>query len=102
MIFRQLFDPKSLTYSYLVGDEKTQRAILIDSVLDDSHQTVQTPKQLELSLEIAIDTHTHADHITGMGALRGITGCTTMMGERGGPMSERNLQRRRPDYAWRY
>jgi len=50
MIFRQLFDPKSSTYSYLVGDEKTQRAILIDSVLDDSHQTVQTLKQLELSL----------------------------------------------------
>tara|TARA_B110000503_G_C7160726_1_gene419525 strand:+ start:55 stop:765 length:711 start_codon:yes stop_codon:yes gene_type:complete len=81
MIFRQLFDRKSSTYSYLLGDEKTQRAILIDSVLDDSHQTVQTLKQLELSLEIAIDTHTHADHITGMGALRDITGCTTMMGE---------------------
>lgn len=81
MIFRQLFNPLSSTYTYLLGDEKTKGAIVIDSVLDDNPHTLQTIKQLELCLEIAIDTHTHADHITGMGALRHITGCSTMMGE---------------------
>ena len=81
MIFRQLFHPESSTYSYLLGDEKTQQAILIDAVLSSTEQTLLLIEQLGLKLHIALDTHTHADHITGLGALRDQTGCTTMMGE---------------------
>lgn len=81
MIFRQLFDPESSTYSYLLGDEETRQAILIDSVLGSTEQTLLLLEQLDLRLSIALDTHTHADHITGLGALRDRTGCTTMMGE---------------------
>jgi len=81
MIFRQLFDPESSTYSYLLGDEETRQAILIDSVLASTDQTLMLLEQLDLRLSIALDTHTHADHITGLGALRDRTGCITMMGE---------------------
>jgi len=81
MIFRQLFDPESSTYSYLLGDEETRQAILIDSVLASTDQTLILLEQLDLRLSIALDTHTHADHITGLGALRDRTGCITMMGE---------------------
>ena len=81
MIFRQLFDPESSTYSYLLGDEETRQAILIDSVLASTDQTLMLLAQLDLRLSIALDTHTHADHITGLGALRDRTGCITMMGE---------------------
>ena len=81
MIFRQLFDPESSTYSYLLGDEVTRQAILIDSVLGSTDQTLMLLEQLDLRLSIALDTHTHADHITGLGALRDRTGCITMMGE---------------------
>ena len=80
MIFRQLFDPESSTYSYLLGDKKTKEGILIDAVLSSTEQTLLLLEQLDLKLSIAIDTHTHADHITGLGALRDPTGCTTMMG----------------------
>ena len=81
MIFRQLFDPDSSTYSYLLGDEETREAILIDPVLASTDQTLVLLEQLDLKLCIALDSHTHADHITGLGALRDRTGCTTMMGE---------------------
>jgi len=81
MIFRQLFDPESSTYSYLLGDEVTRQAILIDSVLGSTDQTLMLLEQLDLRLSVALDTHTHADHITGLGALRDRTGCITMMGE---------------------
>ena len=81
MIFRQLFHPESSTYSYLLGDEETRQAILIDSVLASTDQTLMLLEQLDLRLSIALDTHTHADHITGLGALRDRTGCITMMGE---------------------
>lgn len=81
MIFRQLFDPESSTYSYLIGDQNSRQALLIDSVLERTDQTLQLIKQLNLNLLLAVDTHTHADHITGLGALRDATGCTTMMGK---------------------
>ncbi len=80
MIFRQLFDPESSTYSYLIGDKSSGEALLIDSVLERTEQTLQLIKQLNLNLTLAIDTHTHADHVTGLGALRDATGCKTMMG----------------------
>ena len=80
MIFRQLFDRKSSSYSYLLADEQTGEALVIDSVLETSEQLLSLLDQLGLRLAIAIDTHTHADHITGMGSLREKTGCITMMG----------------------
>ena len=80
MIFRQLFDQESSTYSYLLGDQASGEALLIDPVLDSTEQNLLLLKQLGLSLKIAVDTHTHADHITGLGKLRERTGCTTMMG----------------------
>lgn len=80
MIFRQLFDPGSSTYSYLIGDEISGEALLIDSVAERTEQSLQLIEQLGLNLVLAIDTHTHADHITGLGALRDATGCKTMMG----------------------
>lgn len=81
MIFRQLFDQNSSTYTYLVACPATRQALLIDPVVGklDDYCTLLT--QLRLQLVLAADTHVHADHITGLGALRGRTGCATIMGE---------------------
>lgn len=81
MLFRQLFHADTGTYTYLLGDEATREALLIDPVIDNVEQYVQLLTQLELKLTVAIDTHVHADHITALGALRDLTGCITMMGE---------------------
>lgn len=81
MIIRQLFDSESSTYTYLIGDADSQKAVLIDPVLEKTDTYIQLLSQLELSLDYAIDTHTHADHITALGELRKVTGCVTMMGE---------------------
>lgn len=80
MILRQLFDHKTWTYSYLIADESSRRAIIIDAVLDNVDQYLQLLKELKLQLDYAIDTHTHADHITAMGVLRDKTGCVTLVG----------------------
>lgn len=80
MIFRQLFDRESSTYSYLLGDETSREALLIDPVLEQTEQNLALLRELGLTLKLALDTHTHADHITGLGELREHTGCTTMMG----------------------
>jgi glyoxylase-like metal-dependent hydrolase (beta-lactamase superfamily II) len=81
MIFRQLFDTESSTYSYLIGSRRGGEAILIDPVVEKVGQYLQLLKELELKLLIAADTHLHADHITGLGALQDATGCITLMGE---------------------
>ena len=81
MIFRQLYDLESSTYTYLCGDEQTKKAILIDPVIAQTEIYLQLLEQLGLSLDKALDTHTHADHVTALGELRARTGCTTMMGE---------------------
>jgi glyoxylase-like metal-dependent hydrolase (beta-lactamase superfamily II) len=80
MIFRQLFHSESSTYTYLLGDEVTRESLLIDPVLEKTQETLELIYQLGLTLVLAIDTHTHADHITGLGMLREQTGCKTMMG----------------------
>jgi len=80
MIFRQLFHGESCTYTYLLGDEVTREALLIDPVLEKTQETLELINQLGLTLVLSIDTHTHADHVTGLGALREKTGCKTMMG----------------------
>lgn len=81
MLFRQLFHADTGTYTYLLADEVTRAALLIDPVIDNVEQYVQLLRQLDLKLAVAIDTHVHADHITALGALRDLTGCSTMMGE---------------------
>ena len=81
MIFRQLFDSNTYTYTYLIGCEQTREAAIIDPVLDNLNTYLQLLDQLQLTLTYALDTHTHADHITALGALRDQTGCITLMGE---------------------
>lgn len=81
MIFRQLFHAETGTYTYLLGCEKTRKALLIDPVIDNIAHYLQLFKELDLVLVVAMDTHVHADHITALGALREQTGCSSMMGE---------------------
>jgi glyoxylase-like metal-dependent hydrolase (beta-lactamase superfamily II) len=81
MIFRQLFDHESSTYSYLLAARAGGEAILIDPVLENAERYVKLIEELDLRLVLAVDTHIHADHVTGLGALREQTGCATAMGE---------------------
>jgi len=80
MIFRQLFDRTSSTYTYLLAERQGGEALLIDPVLDHTSQYVRLIRELDLKLVKAVDTHIHADHVTALGALREQTGCTTAMG----------------------
>jgi glyoxylase-like metal-dependent hydrolase (beta-lactamase superfamily II) len=80
MIFRQLFDRESSTYTYLIADERSREAVLIDPVLERVPSYVELINQLELGLVLALDTHVHADHVTGLGQLRDRLGCATAMG----------------------
>ena len=80
MIFRQMFDSTSSTYSYLLASRRGGEALIIDPVLEKVEQYVQLLRELDLRLVKAVDTHLHADHITGLGALRDRTQCITVMG----------------------
>ena len=82
MIFRQLFDATSSTYTYLLASRRGGEALLIDPVIERVERYLQLLRELELRLVKAVDTHLHADHITGLGALRDRTHCITVMGER--------------------
>jgi len=82
MIFRQLFDSVSGTYTYLLASRRGGEALIIDPVLEKVERYLQLIKELDLRLVKAVDTHLHADHITGLGALRDRTQCITVMGER--------------------
>jgi sulfur dioxygenase len=81
MIFRQLFDSVSGTYTYLLASRHGGEALIIDPVLEKVERYIQLVKELDLKLIKAVDTHLHADHITGLGALRDRTHCVTVMGE---------------------
>src|SRR6187551_1558474 len=81
MMFRQLFDQLSGTYSYLLASRPGGEALIIDPVLEKVDRYLQLVKELDLKLVKAVDTHLHADHITGLGALRDHTHCITVMGE---------------------
>jgi glyoxylase-like metal-dependent hydrolase (beta-lactamase superfamily II)/rhodanese-related sulfurtransferase len=81
MIFRQLFDSISSTYTYLLASRHGGEALIIDPVLERVDRYIQLLKELDLRLVKAIDTHLHADHITGLEALRERTHCITVMGE---------------------
>jgi glyoxylase-like metal-dependent hydrolase (beta-lactamase superfamily II)/rhodanese-related sulfurtransferase len=81
MIFRQLFDSISGTYSYLLASRAGGEALIVDPVLEKVDRYLQLIRELDLRLVKAVDTHLHADHITGLGALRDRTHCVTVMGE---------------------
>ena len=81
MIFRQLFDQVSGTYSYVLASRHGGEAMIIDPVLEKVDRYLQLMRELDLKLVKAVDTHLHADHITGLGALRDRTQCITVMGE---------------------
>ena len=81
MIFKQLFDAKSSTYTYLIASAKGREAIIIDPVLENVDEYIHNLKELDLKLVKVIDTHIHADHITGASKLKINTNCTTIMGE---------------------
>jgi glyoxylase-like metal-dependent hydrolase (beta-lactamase superfamily II)/rhodanese-related sulfurtransferase len=82
MIFRQLFDSTSGTYTYLLASRHGGEALIIDPVLERVDRYLQLVRELDLRLVKAVDTHLHADHITGLGALRDRTHCITVMGEK--------------------
>src|SRR3981189_489447 len=81
MIFRQLFESVSGTYSYLLASRRGGEALIIDPVLEKVDRYLQLMDELNLKLVKAVDPHLHADHITGLGALRDRTHCITVMGE---------------------
>ncbi len=81
MIFRQLFDATSGTYTYLLASRPGGEALIVDPVLEKVDRYLQLVRELDLKLVKAVDTHLHADHITGLGALRDRTHCITVMGE---------------------
>ncbi len=80
MIFRQLFDGLSGTYTYILGNQGTGEALIIDPVLEKAERYIQLLDELGLKLVKALDTHLHADHITALGVLRDRLGCVTVMG----------------------
>ncbi|MEL0107277.1 MAG: MBL fold metallo-hydrolase [Rhodospirillales bacterium] len=84
MICRQLFDSVSSTYTYLLANRRNGEALIIDPVIENVDHYIELIDQLGCRLLKAVDTHTHADHITGMGELRDRTRCVTVMGSKSG------------------
>ena len=81
MIFKQLFDTKSSTYTYVIASAEGREAMIIDPVIENVGEYIKLLKQLNLKLVKVIDTHIHADHVTGASKLRDITKCSTIMGD---------------------
>ncbi len=80
MILKQLFDTKSSTYTYLISSGKGREALIIDPVIENVTDYISLLKELDLKLVKVIDTHIHADHVTGASKLKDITKCSTIMG----------------------
>ena len=81
MIFKQVFDTKTSTYTYLIASAKGREAVIIDPVLENVDEYIQLLNELDLKLVKVIDTHIHADHVTGATKLKQATNCITLMGE---------------------
>jgi len=81
MLFRQLFDKKSSTYTYLLASRKGGEALLVDPVYEQTGRYLKLLEELDLKLVKVMDTHIHADHVSAMGSLRDATRCVTVMGE---------------------
>ena len=75
MIFRQLYDYTSSTYTYLLADESSREALLIDPVFEQFQRDLAMLRELGLTLKLVADTHAHADHITAAWLLKQKTGC---------------------------
>jgi glyoxylase-like metal-dependent hydrolase (beta-lactamase superfamily II)/rhodanese-related sulfurtransferase len=84
MIFRQLFDPVSSTYTYILGDEASRQAVIIDPVFDQVHRDAALLRELDLTLVASLDTHVHADHVTGAWLLREELGSRIALAAAGG------------------
>jgi len=82
MIFKQLFDAKSSTYTYIVSSGKGREALIIDPVVENTHDYIKVLNNLDLKLVKVIDTHIHADHISGLNELSKRTKCSKVMGEK--------------------
>ena len=81
MIFKQVFDEKSSTYTYIIASAKGREAVIIDPVIENVESYISILNELELKLVKVIDTHIHADHVTGASKLKQSTNCSTIMGE---------------------
>ena len=81
MIFKQIFDTESSTYTYLIASAKGREAVIIDPVIENVDNYIKVLGELDLKLVKVIDTHIHADHVTGATKLKQATNCTTLMGE---------------------
>jgi glyoxylase-like metal-dependent hydrolase (beta-lactamase superfamily II) len=82
MLFRQLFDQETGTYTYLIADVATREAVLVDPVLEQVDRDLKWLQELGLTLKYCLETHIHADHITGTGKLRELTGCEGIVPEK--------------------
>ncbi|XP_063910702.1 persulfide dioxygenase ETHE1, mitochondrial [Zophobas morio] len=87
-IFRQLFDATSSTYTYLLGDADSAECILIDPVVEHAKRDFQLTKDLNLKLVYAVNTHMHADHITGTGYLKKLSGCKSVISRQSGAQAD--------------
>jgi len=81
MLFRQLFDQETGTYTYLIADPISKEAVLVDPVLEQVERDLKLLRELGLTLKFCLETHIHADHITGTGKLRELTGCAGIVPE---------------------
>jgi len=81
MIFKQVFDTKSSTYTYIIASGKGREAVIIDPVIENVESYIKLLNELDLKLVKVIDTHIHADHVTGASKLKQETNCSTLMGE---------------------
>lgn len=84
MLIRQLFDPETSTYTYLLADLAAKEAVLIDPVLEQVERDARLMRELELRLVATLETHVHADHVTGAAALREVLGSQVVLGARSG------------------
>ncbi|MCB0406250.1 MAG: MBL fold metallo-hydrolase [Bdellovibrionales bacterium] len=80
LFFRQLFDAESFTYSYLLADTESGEAVLIDPVIENVERDLRLVEQLDFKLKYVLDTHVHADHVTGAGKIRELSGAKTVVG----------------------
>ncbi|ABW31420.1 MBL fold metallo-hydrolase [Acaryochloris marina] len=93
MLFRQLYDPESSTYTYLIADSKSRMALLVDPVLEQVERDLKLLQELKLTLSSCVETHIHADHITGTYQLQSQTGCLSTVPAHGPAVcADRQLQ----------
>ncbi|XP_066229812.1 persulfide dioxygenase ETHE1, mitochondrial isoform X2 [Saccopteryx leptura] len=93
VLLRQMFEPKSCTYTYLLGDRESREAVLIDPVLETASRDAQLIKELGLRLLYAVNTHCHADHVTGSGLLRSLLpGCQSVISRLSGAQADLHIE----------